>query len=145
MAKSSFQEWHSTRLKIGFYETKGIQFIEEMVLPDRRRVDLCTRSRKYGIEIKSGVGDLKSGNGLNVNDFEYAYVVIPEKCVNHAIGYLYTTNRFQAGVIGIDEDNHYYLAKCAQANLDSGVGDIFDSLCSASDEIAHLFYEYGKA
>lgn len=140
---SEFQLFHQNRF-INFGNAIGINFIPEMWLPGGRYVNLGTKDRKYGIEIKSGTGDLKTGYGLNVDDFEFSYIAIPEKFVNQAIGYSYINGHDKCGVIAILNNNRYSLAKAAKANLNSPSAHFLDLCISSADEIQHTFWLWEK-
>ena len=66
----------------------GITLYDEMPVTEGRRttkrIDLGTPDYRYGIEIKSGTVDLKSGCGLNQEKFIYPYVLIHVKCLAQA-------------------------------------------------------------
>ena len=144
--KSYFQQHHGDQLARIFAEACELLFYEEMTI-EGGRIDLGTDDNQYGIEIKSSVGDLKSGCGLNQEFFEFGYVAAPLKIACQVIGYLYMCCMDNTGFIGITDDDRYCLVKPAKANTNVKVIGksehtmVMDVLCGASDKIAHLFYE----
>lgn len=140
--KSDFQQYHGRRIQEVFYEN-GIHLIEEMRVGKHRRIDLGTADGKYGIEIKSGVADLKSGCGLNQEAFAYPYLVIPEKNLVQAIGTLYVKGMNRTGVICIADDDTYFMAKAAKCDYKkSSETTYLDELYGLNDEIERLFYKH---
>lgn len=141
MANSRFQDYHGDALKRIFREHLGIDFISEMPCGDGCRIDLGTSDMKYGIEIKSNITDLKSGYGLNQDKFCWGYVVAPRQLMCQTVGYLYMRGMERAGVIGIAEDDSYYLAKPAHGKPGIGQVSVSAIICDIGDEIQRLFYE----
>lgn len=140
---SDFQEYHSGVLMDLFKQGCDLQFVEEFSV-GKHRIDLGTSDYRYGIEIKSSVGDLKSGCGLNQENFEFGYVVAPLSIACQVIGYLYMCGMENTGFIAIANDK-YTMVKPAIANINSkfnGNISVFDSLIGSADEIARLFYEH---
>ena len=141
---SDFQEYHSNFLIELFSEGCDLRFFEEMPV-GKHRIDLGTNDYRYGIEIKSNVGDLKSGCGLNQENFAFGYVVAPLNIACQVIGYLYMRGMENTGFIGITNDDKYTLVKPATMNIRSRGSDkfsVFDQICGSADKIAHLFYEH---
>lgn len=141
---SDFQEYHSNFLKELFSEGCDLRFFEEMSV-GKHRIDLGTSDYCYGIEIKSSIGDLKSGCGLNQENFAFGYVVAPLNIACQVIGYLYMCGMENTGFIGITNDDKYTLVKPAILNTRSKGSKNFNviaSLIGSADKIAHLFYEH---
>lgn len=111
---SDFQRYYSCGLIEVF---KDIPFIPELRI-GKGRIDLGTKDGKYGIEIKSSVGDLKSGCGLNQENFEYGYVACPENVICQAIGYLYLCDMKHSGVLML-KGNGIKMIKPAIWNADN--------------------------
>ena len=97
---SDFQRYYSDGLMQVF---KGIDFVPELRIGNKR-IDLGTQDGEYGIEIKSSHSDLKSGSGLNQEEFEYGYVACPKDLVCYAIGWLYVNGMEKTGVLLIERD-----------------------------------------
>lgn len=97
---SDFQRCYSNNLMEVF---KEIPFVPELRV-GKKRIDLGTQDGQYGIEIKSCHSDLKSGAGLNQEEFEYGYVACPKELVCYAIGYLYVNGMKKTGVLLIEHD-----------------------------------------
>ena len=137
MGNSYFQDYHSKIIKDIFSE---LELQDEMPV-GKKRVDLGTLDYRYGIEIKSGHGDLKSGCGLNQCKFSYGYIICPEKLVPYAIGYLYLKGMQETGVIGIDDNNNYLMFKPASFNTHtmesmSSHEFVWNGLSGGMDEIS---------
>ena len=142
IVKSDFQRYHGRRLQEAFSEI-GIHLIEEMQVGKHGRIDLGTADGKYGIEIKSGVTDLKSGCGLNQEAFAYPYLVIPEKNLVQAIGHLYVKGMNRTGVICITDDDKFFMAKAAKCDCEkSSATTYLDELYGLNDEIERMFYKH---
>lgn len=139
---SYFQEKHSKVLK-EIFSSEGVYFIEELQVGRHNRIDLGTMDQKYGIEIKSGVVDLKSGCGLNQEAFAFPYIVIPEKNLVQAIGWLYVNGMNRTGVICIDDNDKYFMAKAARCDCKKSPKlNYLDELFGFSDEVMRLFYRH---
>lgn len=137
---SDFQNYHASRLKEAFYEFAT--FIDEM--PTKQgRIDLGTVDMKYGIEIKSSVGDLKSGYGLNQEEFAYPYVLVPQKCVTQALGWLQQQFMYRTGVICICDSGGYRMYKKATPTVGicKSVG-VLEVISGWGDEILDSFILY---
>lgn len=98
--RSDFQRYYSDGLMEVF---KDIPFVPELNV-GRCRIDLGTQDGVYGIEIKSSVSDLKSGNGLNQENFEYGYVACPRNILCQTIGYLYLCGMEHSGVLMVEKN-----------------------------------------
>lgn len=111
--RSDFQRYYSNGLMEVF---KDIPFVPELKV-GKGYIDLGTQDGVYGIEIKSSIGDLKSGNGLNQENFEYGYVACPRNLLCQTIGYLYLCGMEHSGVLMIEEDG-VSMIKPAKWNMD---------------------------
>lgn len=97
---SDFQRYYSDGLMQVF---KDIAFVPELRIGNKR-IDLGTQDGEYGIEIKSCHADLKSGYGLNQEEFEYGYVACPKDLVCYAIGWLYVNGMEKTGVLMLEKN-----------------------------------------
>lgn len=147
MGRSEYQDYWDCTLRYLFNgedDKPYIPFVSELHIrhvAGNKTIDLGTQNMEYGIEIKSGVGDLKSGCGLNQNNFKYGYVLIPEKCECQCIGYLFIKGMRNTGVIVSTEKNKIHLVKPAYANATKN-GENLDRFFTYADKIASEFYKH---
>ena len=132
--KSWFETHHSNKIQGLLKEEIALTFKEQMTVATGS-IDLGTEDYQYGIEIKSSVADLKSGCGLNQEEFEYPYLLIAERHLIQAVGWLYVCGMERTGVICTTNDNEaYHLSKFAIPRSYSAIG--------SRDKIARLFQEH---
>lgn len=55
-----------------------------------------------GIEIKISAHDMHSGYGMNQEQFDYGYLMVPENLIERAIGHLYKHGMNSTGVMTYD-------------------------------------------
>ena len=141
MAYSEWQNFHSENL-YNIFSSFGIELYAELHIHKNLsrsvRIDLGSKDFKYGVEIKSGMGDLKTGCGLNQELFAYGYVVCPEKIAPYVIGYLFLNDMNYTGVISWDGERYEFL-KPARFNPNSFCEhmNLAEELLSLGD-IGHL-------
>lgn len=140
MSRSYWQDLVAEKV-ISLFDIFGIELIEEFGFFDDeehlRRVDLGSGDFKYGIEIKSGKADLKTGYGLNQESFAYGYVICPEKIVDTVIGYLYINDYHHTGVLAFTDEKKIICYKSASYNSLTPYGD------KHKDDIADIYMNVG--